>query len=88
MASADPVRLYVRRILQPYIDNALKKEASKSLPKPAIGTVFIIEDANESVIYTRAGYLKLNAPTKIYYQTLQDWCNSVGANEEDIKIGE
>jgi hypothetical protein len=88
MTSADPVRLYVRRILQPYIDNALKKEATKPLPKPAIGTVFAVKDSSESVIYTRAGYLKLNAPTKVYYQSLQEWCKSISANEEDIHIGE
>lgn len=90
MAAHNPeVRQYVRRALQPYIDNALKKEASKGLPKPEVGTIFEVKDIGASVIYTRIGYLELNNPTgkKVYHQTLQAWCKSIQVDDSNVTVG-
>lgn len=94
MAAINPeARAYVRKILQPYVDNVLKKEAytkaTRGLPKPAIGTVFEVKGQAASVIYTHIGYLQLNNPTskKVYYHSLQDWCKSIGVEEEDVRVG-
>lgn len=88
-AKPDAARIYVRKILQPYIDNALKKETYRSVPKPAVGTVFEAKEAKASVIYTHIGYLELNNPTgkKVYHHTLQDWCKSICVEEDAISVG-
>lgn len=100
MTSAElEARIYVKKVLQPYIDKVRQKEEIK-VSKPEVGTVLTIELAvagdkvfkainiNASVIYTRIGYLELNnSNKKVYHRTLKEWCKSIGVEEDAVRIG-